>query len=118
MTALLGLFRAADMTARVRYGLILDEGITRTPIHWISVWTGTQWAHVQPATGTVYDKSISFLPLTGQDTAPISVTGGSLPEVRYSLSHQVVSQWIAYFDHIRKQYGLLNRWSLFCQFSP
>jgi hypothetical protein len=112
-TALLGLFRAADLAARLRYGLIFEEGITRTPLHWISVWTGTQWAHVQPDTGAVYHKSISFLPLTGGDTPPISAVNGSAPEVRYSLSQQIVSQWIVYFDHIRIQDRLLNRWSLF-----
>lgn len=113
ITALMGLFRAAGLAARVRHGLIFTEGITSTPTRWISVWTGAQWAHVQPDSGIIYRKSIPFLPLTGGDTPVISAEGGSIPEVRYDLRQRIVSQWIAHFEHIRSPDRLLSSWSLF-----
>ena len=111
--ALLGLFRASDLAARVQNGLILTEGVFRTSIQWVVAWAGTRWVHVQPETGAIYDRSISFLPLTGDDVPTVSVSKASAPEIRYNLSPQIVSQWIAYFDRSRTPDRILNRWSLF-----
>ncbi len=112
-TALQGLFRAADLPAQVTHGLILAESVTRETVRMVEAWTGTHWAYIEPDTGTVYEKSLSFLPLTTGDISPVRVSRGSVPEVRWDLRQQVVSQWSVYFDRIRQPDKLLNRWSLF-----
>lgn len=111
--ALMGLLNAAGVAARVQNGLILMEGVTRTPIRWLLAWDGTRWLHMQPDSGAIYDRSLVFLPLTNDDIPPLAATGAIAPEVRYNLSPQVVSQWIAYFDRLRTPDRILNRWSLF-----
>ena len=111
--ALLALFTAAGLPARMVHGVILSESVTEVPISWIGVWTGRYWAHVNPDTGFVYDRSVSFLPLTIGDASAVQVSGGTPPRTRLTVTPQIVSQWRAYFDRIRQAEGFLNRWSLF-----
>ena len=111
--ALLALLRAADLHARLAQGLILAEGVTSAPISWIEVWTGQQWIRILPETGLVYDPSVSFLALTTGGTPPVRVSRGAIPEVRWTLTPQILSQWRVYFNNITEQDRPLNRWSLF-----
>ena len=111
--ALLALFRASDLPARLVHGVILAESVTEVPIPWIAVWTGQYWAHVNPETGFVYDRNVAFLPLTVGDAAPVGISRGPLPQIRLTVTPQIVSQWRAYFDRIKQAEGFLNRWSLF-----
>jgi hypothetical protein len=111
--ALLALLRASGIPARVGNGLILTESVTTVPARWIVVWIGQDRVRIHPETGMVYDRSVSFLPLTTGDKPPVQASGKDLPEVRWILTQQVVSQWQAYFDRINQPDRILNRLSLF-----
>ena len=111
--ALLVLLRAADLTARVVEGLPLIEGVAVQPLVWVEVWTGKEWENLQPETGEIYHKSLSFLPLTTGGLPAIRLSEGELQDVRWDLSQQIISQWRMHFERIKRSERLLDRWSLF-----
>ena len=113
LTALLVLLRAADLPARAVQGLPLAECITDTPVTWIEVWTGQEWEKVRPENGEVYDKSLSFLPLTVGGMPAVRISHGQVTEIRWILDRQVVSRWRHHFERIVRSGRLLDRWSLF-----
>ena len=55
----------------------------------------------------------AFFPLMVGDTPLVSISGGKLQEVRWSLSKQTLSQWRSHFERIQRSTRFLDRWSLF-----
>ena len=47
------------------------------------------------------------------DTPLVSISGGKLQEVRWSLSKQTLSKWRSHFERIQRSTRFLDRWSLF-----
>jgi hypothetical protein len=113
LTALLVLLRAARLPARAVEGLQLAESVTTEPLTWIEVWTGQQWERLQPEIGEIYQKSVSFLPLTTGGVPAVRISHGELSEIRWTLSRQIISQWRLHFERIRRSNRFLDRWSLF-----
>ena len=111
--ALLLLLRSADFPIRKVQGFVLAESIATQPDRWIAVWTGQKWEHLQAETGDLYDESVCLLPLMIGDSPLVSISGGRLQEVRWSLSMQTLSQWRAHFERIYRSGRFLDRWSLF-----
>jgi hypothetical protein len=110
---LLLLLRAANLPARSAEGLRLAESVTTEPLSWIEAWTGEEWKKLDPETGEIYPKSISFLPLVSGGLPSARISGGKISEIRWTLSQQIISQWRTHFERIKRSSGLLDRWSLF-----
>jgi hypothetical protein len=113
LEALLLLLRAADLPARPLEGLYLTQNVTTALLVWIEVWTGQDWENLQPETGEVFEKSISFLPLTTGGLPVVRVSHGQLSWVRWTLSEQIISRWRIHFERIIRSERLLDHWSLF-----
>jgi hypothetical protein len=111
--ALLMLLRAANLPARVAEGIPLIEDAAVQPLVWIEVWTGKEWENLQPETGAIYHKALSFLPLTTGGLPAVRLSDGELQEVRWSVDQQIISQWRMHFERIKRSDRLLDRWSLF-----
>jgi len=111
--ALLVLLRAADLPAQPVEGLYLIESISTSLLVWIEVWTGRHWENLQPETGEIYRKSVSFLPLTTGGLPAVRVSHGQLSKVRWTLTQQIISHWRIHFERIKRSNRLLDRWSLF-----
>jgi len=111
--ALLLLLRVANFPVRTVQGFVLVESVAIQPDRWISIWTGQNWEHIQPETGDIYPESVCFIPLMIGDTPLVSISGGKLQEVRWSLSKQTLSQWRSHFERIQRSTRFLDRWSLF-----
>lgn len=110
--AALALFRAANLPARSVEGLAFAEGVQRAPMHWIDVWVGGSWIHLNLETGEVYPSPAALLPLAVGGSPVVRVTGGELSDIRWTMSRQVVSQWKLYYEHITRSPHFLDRWSL------
>jgi hypothetical protein len=113
LEALLVLLRAADLPARPVEGLYLTENVTTALLVWVEAWTGQDWENLQPETGEIYWKSVSFLPLTTGGLPAVRVSHGQLSWVRWTLSQPIISHWRIHFEHIKRSNRLLDRWSLF-----
>ncbi len=113
LEALLVLLRAADLPARSVEGLYLTENITTSLLVWVEVWTGQDWEKLQPETGEIYRKSVSFLPLTVGGLPAVRVSHGQLSWLRWSLGQQTISHWLIHSERIKRSNRLLDRWSLF-----
>lgn len=113
LTALLVLFRAADLPAQTVEGLLLTESIVTKPIAWVEVWTGQRWEKLHPENGEIYRKPASLLPLTIGELPTVRVSQGELPEIRWTLTQQIISQWRMHFERIKRSDRLLDQWSLF-----
>jgi len=111
--ALVLLLRVAEFPVRKGQGFVLVERIATQPDQWISVWTGKKWEHLQAETGDLYPESVRLLPLMVGDAPLVSISGGKLQEVRWSLSKQRLSQWRSHFERIQRSTRFLDRWSLF-----
>ena len=111
--ALVILLRLADFPVRKVQGFVLAESVATQPDRWIAVWTGQKWEHIQPETGDLYSESVCLLPLMIGDAPLVSISGGRLQEVRWSLSKQILSQWRSHFERIQRSARFLDRWSLF-----
>jgi len=111
--ALVILLRAADFPVRKVQGFVLVESVATQPDRWIAAWTGQKWEHFQAETGDLYPESVCLLPLMMGDTPLVTVSGGKLQEVRWSLSKQTLSQWRSHFERIQRSTRFLDRWSLF-----
>jgi len=113
LIALLVLLRAADLPARPVEGLTLAESMTTSLLVWVEVWTGQNWENLQPETGEIYRKSVSFLPLTVGGLPAVRVSHGQLSGLRWTLDQQTMSHWQIHFERINRSNRLLDRWSLF-----
>ena len=111
--ALTILLRVAEFPVRKGQGFVLMERIATQPDRWISVWTGQKWEHLPAETGDFYPESVRLLPLMVGDTPLVSISGGKLQEVRWSLSKQTLSKWRSHFERIQRSTRFLDRWSLF-----
>ena len=107
------LFRAARLPSRIVTGLHLVESVTTSPLTWLAVWNGEDWERFQPETGEIFEKSLSFLPLTVEGVPAVRVVQGELPEVRWTISRQILSQWRMHLERIIRSTRFLDRWSLF-----
>jgi hypothetical protein len=87
--------------------------VTTALLVWVEVWTGQDWENLQPETGEIYWKSVSFLPLTTGGLPAVRISHGELSWVRWTLSQQIIKQWRIHFDRIIKSERFLDRWSLF-----
>ena len=113
LKALLILLRAADLPAQLVEGLYLAESMTTSPLVWIEVWTGQDWEKLQPETGEIYQKSVSFLPLTVGSVPAVRVSHGQLSWLRWTLGQQTISRWLIHSERINRSNRFLDRWSLF-----
>jgi hypothetical protein len=111
--ALMILLRVADFPVRKGQGFVLVERVATQPDRWISVWTGQKWEHLPAETGDLYPESVRLLPLMVGDTPLVSISGGKLQEVRWSLTKQTLSQWRSHFERIQRSTRFLDRYSLF-----
>jgi hypothetical protein len=107
------LFRAANLPGRKITGLHLVESVAASPMAWIAVWTGQDWERLHPETGEFFERSMEFLPLTIGDVPALEVSQGEVPELRWTISRQILSQWRAHFERITRSTRFLDRWSLF-----
>jgi hypothetical protein len=107
------LLRSANLPSRMITGLHLVESVATLPLTWIAVWTGQNWERFHPETGEIFEKSMQFLPLTVGEVPAIQVSQGEPPEVRWTISRQVLSQWRIHFERIIRSSRFLDRWSLF-----
>jgi hypothetical protein len=107
------LLRAANLPARRITGLHLVESVATSPVTWIAVWTGQGWERFHPETGEMFEKSMEFLPLAIGDVPAIQVSQAEVPEVRWNISRQILSQWRVHFERITRSNRLLDQWSLF-----
>jgi hypothetical protein len=107
------LLRAAGLPSRILTGLHLVESVSSSPMTWIAVWDGQDWERFHPDTGEVFERSLSLLPLTVGDVPVIRVSQGELPEVRWTIGRQLLSQWRMHLERIIRSSRFLDRWSLF-----
>jgi hypothetical protein len=107
------LLRAGRLPSRITRGLHLVESVATSPLTWIEVWTGQGWEKFDPETGEIFRKSVEFLPLTSGDVPVVQVSDGALPEVRWTISQQILSQWRMHLERIVRSGRFLDRWSLF-----
>jgi hypothetical protein len=107
------LLRAGRLPSRILRGLHLVESVAMSPLTWIEVWTGQEWEKFNPETGEIFGKSVEFLPLTLGEVPVVQVSDGALPEVRWTISRQILSQWRMHLERIRRSGRFLDRWSLF-----
>jgi hypothetical protein len=107
------LLRAANLPARIAEGLPLSEGVTKSLLTWIQVWTGEEWENLQPEDGEIYPKSASFLPLSAGGASAVRASRGEVQDIRWTMSRQIISQWRMHFERIKRSDHLLDHWSLF-----
>jgi hypothetical protein len=107
------LLRAADFPIRKVQGFILAESVATQPDRWFAVWTGQRWKPMQAETGDVYPDPVRLLPLMVGDTPLVTVSGGKLQGVRWSLSKETLSKWRSHFERIQRSTRFLDQWSLF-----
>ena len=107
------LLRAANLPARRVTGFHLVESVATSPTTWIAVWTGKGWERFHTETGEMFEKSMEFLPLTIGDVPAIQVSQAEVPEVRWNISREILSQWRVHFERITRSSRLLDQWSLF-----
>jgi hypothetical protein len=107
------LLRAANLPTRKITGLRLVESVATSPTTWIAVWTAQGWERFYPETGETFEKSMEFLPLTIGDVPAIQATQAEVPEVRWNINRQILSQWRVHFERITRSSRLLDQWSLF-----
>jgi len=113
VTASLALLRAAGLPAQAVEGLPLTESVTGSTVTWIEVWTGQEWERLHPEKGEIYPKAVSLLPLTIGGLPAVRTLQGELPEIRWTLTREVVNQWRMKFERIMRSNRWLDRWSLF-----
>ena len=111
--ALQFLLRTAGFPSRIVTGFHLVESVATSPLAWIEVWTGQEWERFHPETGEMLEKRLEFLPLTFGEMPAIQISQGELPEVRWTISRQILSQWRMHFEEIMRSRRFLDRWSLF-----
>jgi hypothetical protein len=111
-TALLMLLRAGNIIARSVEGLPLGDSVRRETLRWIEIWTGGKWERLRLSKGEFYRQPALLLPLAKGQPAVI-VSAGKLLESRWTISRQVISDWLIHFDRIRRSGSWLDRWSLF-----
>jgi hypothetical protein len=111
--ALSALFRAAGMHALTAQGLALEENITSETISWIEVWTGGSWLVIEPETGMATQRPSNLLPLARGKASVVSSPNGTISDLRWSLSREVITQWGVQHERIKSSERFLNRWSLF-----
>ncbi|RPJ11407.1 MAG: hypothetical protein EHM36_01495, partial [Deltaproteobacteria bacterium] len=107
------LFRAANLPSQIITGFHLVESVATAPMTWVEVWTGQEWERFYPETGEVFNRSFVFLPLTVGGVPGLRVSEGDLPEVRWSISRQLLNQWRMHFEQIIRSSRWLDQWSLF-----
>jgi hypothetical protein len=113
VSAVLLLLRAAHLPARAVAGLRLAESVNTQLLTWIEVWTGQTWESLEPNTGEIYRRPNAFLPLVKGEMPVVRVSNGGLPEIRWTLSRQIISQWRLNSERIMQSNRFLDRWSLF-----
>jgi hypothetical protein len=113
ISSMLALFRAAGFPARAAQGFVLEESVMSAPIQWVEVWNGFGRERLSSDTGAVYPASLGLFALTRGGTPSAEVSGGPLPDVRWSMSREILAQWRVLFERIRRSSHLLDRWSLF-----
>jgi hypothetical protein len=111
--ALLALFQACGIQARLTEGLFLREGMTTDPVKWIEAWDGKQWVSISVEKGEVLPDSVLLLPLTTEGVETIKVVKGQLSDVRWTLSRQKADKWGFHSGHIIRSGRFIDRWSLF-----
>jgi len=111
--AFLILLRAADLPARIVEGLLLDDIITQDIHSWMEVWTGKKWESLSLETGKVYGDSSKLLPLIIGGYPPFITAGGSLTQMRWTITHRIQDYWRLHFEHVRGSSRWLDRLSLF-----
>jgi hypothetical protein len=111
--ALLALFRAAGLHTQMAQGLALEDNITSKTISWIEVWTGGSWLVIDPETGMTIQKNSSLLPLARGKTSVVSPLKGTISDLRWSLTREVITQWGIQHERIKESERFLDRWSLF-----
>jgi hypothetical protein len=107
------LLRSADLPARIVEGLPLSEGVTKSLLTWIQVWTGEEWENLQPEDGEIYPKSASFLPLSVGGVSAVRAARGEVQDIRWIMTRQIISQWHMHFERAQRSDHLLDHWSLF-----
>ncbi|MFQ5691338.1 MAG: 7TM domain-containing protein, partial [Gemmatimonadota bacterium] len=111
--ALLVLFRAAGLFARLVEGLLLAESVVSTPLPWIDVWTGVGWECLSPATGRIHRRPAALLPLATDRVKAVRLSHGELTDMRWTVSPTRLSGWRLHFSRIMRSDRFLDRWSLF-----
>ena len=107
------LLRAADLSARIVEGLFLDDTIAQGFHSWLEVWTGKKWESLSLETGKIYAHPSKLLPLVIGGYPPFLTAGGSLSEMRWTISQRMQDYWRLHFEHVRGSSRLLDRLSLF-----
>jgi hypothetical protein len=110
--AFLILLHSAAIPARTVEGLRLSEGVYNRTEKWVEAWDGRTWEAAWPETGKVEEKRNSLLPLAIGGPA-FRFTGPKVPDVTWSLSREVMSNWRIHLDRVNQSGRLLDRWSLF-----
>lgn len=110
--ALLVLLRTAGISARPVEGLRLVEGVHERSQKWIEAWSGRRWEVLWPESGSLEGKPSSLLPLS-VDAKALRISGSVVPDVTWTLSREVMSNWRIHLDRISRSGRLLDRWSLF-----
>jgi len=113
VSSMLALSRAAGFPAREAQGFVLEESVMNAPIQWVEVWNGSAWERLNGNTGAVYPASLALFALTRGGTPSVEVSGGPIPDVRWSMSREILAQWRVLFERVRHSSRLLDRWSLF-----
>jgi hypothetical protein len=111
--SLIYLSRKAGLPARESTGLILTEGVFSAPVQWLEIWTGKHWEGLKPETGNPYPRDEKMLVLASEGAPVVSVAGGRLKDVRWTLGRQIVSPWRMHLEPALHSGSFLNRWSLF-----
>jgi hypothetical protein len=111
--ALLILFRASEIPARLAEGLILREGVTTAPIKWIEAWDGAQWSNISVEKGEALPDSVPLLPLATGGIEIVKVAKGQLSDVRWTVTRQKADKWGFLSGHITRSSRFIDRWSLF-----
>ncbi len=107
------LLQASRLPARSVQGFRLMEGIQTRPFTWVEVWTGKKWEPFRPETGEAETKPHLLLRLADHDFPASSMMGMESPEVRWTLSREVISQWRLHFERMRRSDRILDQFSLF-----
>jgi hypothetical protein len=113
LASVLSLFRAAGLPAHSVEGFRHVEDIWQSPLAWIEAWSGQKWESVWPETGEIIKDPTRLFPLSSGGVPAIRVTKGTLLDVRWSLSRQIVSKWNLHSERLKKSEHLLDIWSLF-----
>lgn len=109
VSSMLALFRAANFPARAAQGFVLEDSVMNAPIQWVEVRNGSGWERLNSDTGAVYPASLALFALTRGGTPSVEVSGGPLPDVRWSMSREILAQWRVLFERIRRSSRLLDR---------